>query len=101
MTSTLAWEQGVIYRVALLLGILTDTFPSLVLTSVLPSQSTGSVSNASFYAAQFVPPLQVIIPTSLWLVLEMLILLCLLALSIMVLKVARSSIGMTLRLNEG
>jgi hypothetical protein len=106
VTSTLAWEQGIIYIAALLLGILTGallaalSLPSLVLTSVLPSQSTGSVNDTNFYAAQFVPPLQVIIPTSLWLVLGILVLLCLLALSMMVLKVARSSIGMILRLSE-
>jgi hypothetical protein len=106
VTGTLAWEQGIIYTAALLLGILTGSLlaalslPSLVLTSVLPSQITGQVNNTSFYAAQFVPPLQVVIPTSLWLILGALIVICLLALGLMVNKIARSSLGLILRLNE-
>lgn len=104
--STLAWEQGIIYTVALLLGILAGallaalSLPSLVLTSVLPSQVTGSVNNTSFYAAQFVPPLQVLIPATLWLALGALIVICLLALALMMRQVARSSIGVVLRLGE-
>lgn len=106
VVGTLAWEQGIIYTAALLLGILTGSLlaalslPSLVLTSVLPSQITGSVSNTDFYAAQFVPPLQVIIPPTLWLVLGALVVICLLALGTMMRKVARSSIGLVLRLSE-
>ena len=106
VVSTLAWEQGIIYTAALLLGILSGallaalSLPALILTSVLPSQVTGSVSNANFYAAQFVPPLQTIIPPSLWLALAALALICLLALGLMVSKVARSSISLVLRLSE-
>jgi hypothetical protein len=106
VTSTLAWEQGIIYTTALLLGILTGallaalSLPSLVLTSVLPSQITGNVSNSDFYAAQLTPPLQVIIPLTLWLVLCTLVLICLLALALMLNRIARSSIGLILRLSE-
>ncbi|HVU67131.1 MAG TPA: ABC transporter permease [Ktedonobacteraceae bacterium] len=106
VTATMAWEQGIIYTAALLLGILTGallaalSLPSLVLTSVLPSQITGQVNNTSFYAAQFVPPLQVIIPPSLWLALGALVVICLLALGLMVHKIARSSVALILRLNE-
>jgi putative ABC transport system permease protein len=106
VVSTLAWEQGIIYIAALILGIIfgallaTLSLPALVLTSVLPSQTTGSVSNTDFYAAQFVPPLQTIIPASLWLALAALIAICLLALGLMVFKVARSSISLVLRLSE-
>ncbi len=106
VTATLAWEQGIIYTAALLLGILTGallaalSLPSLVLTSVLPSQITGQVNNASFYAAQFVPPLQVIIPPSLWLILGALVVICLLALGLMVNRIVSSSLGLILRLNE-
>ena len=105
VVGTLAWEQGIIYTVALLLGILAGSLlavlslPSLVLTSVLPGQ-TGSVSNTNFYAAQFVPPLQVVIPITLWLVLGALVLVCLLALGMMMRRVANSSIGVVLRLSE-
>lgn len=105
VVSTLAWEQGIIYTAALLLGIFAGallaalSLPSLVLTSVLPGQ-TGSVNNTNFYAAQFVPPLQVVIPVTLWLVLGALIVVCLLALGAMMRKVAHSSIGVVLRLSE-
>ncbi len=105
VVSTLAWEQGIIYTAALLLGILAGallaalSLPSLVLTSVLPGQ-TGSVNNTNFYAAQFVPPLQVVIPVTLWLVLCALVVVCLFALGTMTRKVARSSIGVVLRLSE-
>jgi hypothetical protein len=104
--STLAWEQGIIYTAAVLLGILFGallsllSLPSLILTSVQPSQATGSVSNTNFYAAQFVPPLQVIIPVSLWIILGALVAICLLALGLMVHNVARSSINLVLRLSE-
>ena len=104
--STLVWEQGIIYTAALLLGILIGSLlaalslPSLILTSVLPSQITGNINTANFYAAQFVPPLQTIIPGTLWLVLAALLAICLLALSLMLYKIARSSIGLMLRLSE-
>ncbi len=106
VTGTLAWEQAIIYTTALLLGILIGSLlaalslPSLVLTSVLPSQLSGSISNASFYAAPFIPPLQIAIPLSLWLILAALLLSCLLALSLMVTKIARSSLSLVLRLSE-
>lgn len=107
VTATLAWEQGIIYTAALLLGILAGSLlavlslPSLILTSVLPNQSAaGSTSAASFYAAQFTPPLQVIIPLSLWLILAALVLICLLALGLMIAKIARSSLSMVLRVSE-
>jgi FtsX-like permease family len=104
--STLAWEQGIIYIAALLLGILIGSLlaalslPSLILTSVLPNQITGNINTANFYAAQFVPPLQTIIPGTLWLVLGALLAICLLALSLMLFKITRSSIGLMLRLSE-
>lgn len=106
IVSTLSWEQGIIYTAALLLGILTGSLlaalslPALILTSVLPSQITGSINNTNFYTAQFVPPLQVVIPTTLWLALGVLIVICLFALGLMVFRVVRSSIGLMLRLSE-
>ena len=106
VVSTLAWEQGIVYTAALLLGILTGSLlaalslPSLVLTSVLPSQETTHISSANFYAAQFVPPLQVVLPVSLWLALGVLVVICLFTLGLMVYKVARSSISLVLRLSE-
>jgi hypothetical protein len=106
LISTMAWEQSCIYTTVLLLGILvgsllaTLSLPSLVLTSVLPGQNGENVSNTSFYAAQFAPPLRVIMPATLWLILGTLVLSCLLTLSMMVRNVTRSSLGETLRLSE-
>jgi hypothetical protein len=104
--STLAWEQSFIYTAAVLLGILvgallaTLSLSALVSTSVMPNQITGQVSNSSFFAAQFVPPLQVSIPLTLWLVLGGLVVLLLLALGLMMQKIVASSLSMVLRLNE-
>ena len=106
VTATLAWEQGIIYTSALLLGILvgsllaTLSLPSLILASVLPSQITNDTGSADVYAAQFIPPLQVIIPLSLWLILAALVLICLLVLGVMAFKIAHSPLSMMLRLSE-
>lgn len=105
VVSTLAWEQGSIYTTALLLGILVGTLfaalslPSLVLTSVLPAAGER-ISVTSFSTAQFVPPLRVIVPATLWPAFGALALVCLLTLTAMVRNVARFSLGITLRLNE-
>lgn len=104
--STMAWEQSCISAAALLLGVLVGSLlavlslPALVLTSVLPDQASGSINNASFYTAQLVPPLQMVIPTTLWLIPGALLLACLLALGMMVRNVTHMSAGEMLRLSE-
>lgn len=106
IAGTLAWEQVIIYTTAMLLGFLFGwllsilVLPALVFTSILPNQITGSVDSQTFYAAQSTPPVQIVIPSALWLALGALIVLCVVALSMMVRIVARPSIAQVLRLNE-
>jgi hypothetical protein len=104
VSATLAWEQGSIYTAALGLGMLVGalltalSLPSLVLTSVLPGQSDQG--NATFYAAQFVPPLHIVMPATLWLILGAQALACLFAVGVMVRNVAHTSPGKMLRLSQ-
>lgn len=106
IAGTLAWEQVIIYTTAILLGFFFGwllailVLPSLVFTSILPSQITGSVDSQTFYAAQSTPPIQIVIPAALWLALGVLIALCIVALGMMVRIVSRPSIAQVLRLNE-
>ena len=106
IAGTLAWEQVIIYTMAILLGFLFGwllaefALPALVFTSILPSQITGSVDSSTFYAAQSTPPIQVVIPQALWIALAALIALCIVALGMMVRVVSRPSIAQVLRLNE-
>ncbi|HET8841232.1 MAG TPA: FtsX-like permease family protein, partial [Ktedonobacteraceae bacterium] len=106
IAGTLAWEQVIIYSIALLLGFLAGwllavlALPSLVFTSVLPDSATGAVDSATFYAAQNTPPVRIMVPSALWIVLGGLVLLCIVALGMMVRIVSRPSIAQVLRLNE-
>ena len=110
IASVFSWEQGILYASAALLGIaggvlLSDlVLPTLVFTSVLPSQLagqiTGSIPSAEFFAAQNAPPLQIIFPPSLAVALGTLGMICLLALAMMVYGVSRPSMQQVLRLNE-
>jgi len=106
IAGTLAWEQVIIYTTAILLGFLFGwllsilVLPSLIFTSVLPSQITGNVDSRTFYATQSTPPIQIMVPAALWLALGALIVLCIIALGMMVRIVSRPSIAQVLRLNE-
>jgi ABC-type antimicrobial peptide transport system permease subunit len=106
IAGTLAWEQVIIYTTAMLLGFLFGwllsvlALPSLVFTSILPGQISGSVDSQTFYAAQSTPPIQIVIPSALWIALGVLIALCIIALGMMVRIVSRPSIAQVLRLNE-
>ena len=106
IAGTLAWEQVIIYSTALVLGFFFGwlfsllVLPSLVFTSILPSQVSGNVDNQVFYAAQNTPPIQIVIPAALWIALGALIVLCIIALGMMVRIVSRPSIAQVLRLNE-
>lgn len=106
IASTVGWELIVVYTTALLLGILfgwllaTLALPSLVFTSILPSQVSGGVDTQTFYAAQNAPPIALVMPAQLWLVLAAVIALCIGALAMIVRIVSRPSMGRLLRLNE-
>lgn len=104
LVSILTWEQGIVYTCALGLGLIFGlllsslTLPALVFTNASPDQIlTG---NVNFYALQNVPPIHVTIPTSMLLVVGLLILVCLLVLGSMVRTVSRPSLSQALRLNE-
>ena len=80
------------------------TLPSLVFTSVSQSGSSSDVAGtdtaSNVYTLQNVPPIHLVIPTSLIWVLVGLILICTLVLGLLVRTVAHPSIRQTLRLNE-
>jgi hypothetical protein len=106
LASTLGWEQVIIYSLALILGFLAGwlmaelALPSLIFTSIAPNSVTDAVSSSTFYAAQLTPPIQIVVPSVLWVVLASLVLLCALALSMMVRVATHPSIAQVLRLNE-
>ena len=75
-----------------------------VFTTILPSQVagriTGIIPGSELYAAQNVPPVQVIIPTSLVLVLGALFVMCVIATETTTRTIALPSTGQVLRLNQ-
>lgn len=104
LASLLAWEQGMVYAISLLLGILFGLFLSLVTVPVLvfssiPMNGTAT-SNGQFYALQRLLPMQIVFPPSLLLALCILIGVYLLALGMLERFVRSLSMGQTLRLNE-
>ena len=105
VAGVLTWEQAIIYATAMVLGILFGillsalVLPSLIFTSVASGVSNGT-SSGEFYAIQNVPPIQLIIPTSLILALVVLVIICIIAIAIMVRIVSRPSLSQALRLNE-
>jgi hypothetical protein len=106
VAGVLSWEQGIIYAVALLLGIGFGTLlsllvvPALVFTGTSSGGSADDPSTGAFYASQGVPPIQVVFSPWLWLALALLAGICGVALWMMVRVVSRPSLGQTLRLNE-
>ncbi|HEY0755767.1 MAG TPA: FtsX-like permease family protein [Ktedonobacteraceae bacterium] len=87
ITSLLAWEMAIILATALLLGFLFGAL--LIVTSVAPLVFTGvlpgtlaDVSNAALYTLQQVIPVTIVVPSSVFLVLAVLVMLCLLAISL-------------------
>jgi len=105
IASVLLWEQSIVYTTSLVLGMLFGIFlsllalPTLVFTSV-GGAGSGQMTNGEFYVIQSVPPIQVVIPLSLWLTLAVLLVICVVAIGMMVRIVSRPSISQTLRLNE-
>src|SRR5439155_5222101 len=68
IVGVLFWEQCIVYTTSLGLGIIFGVFlstlalPVLVFTSAGPNSQIGT---GQFYVMQSVPPIQVVIPTSL------------------------------------
>ncbi len=106
LASVLTWEQALIYTTSIVLGVLFGAIlsalivPALVFSSVAPSGTSSDPSSGTFFVSQSVPPIQIIIPSSLGLALAVLIAICLLALGMMIRVVSQPSISQTLRLNE-
>ncbi len=106
IASILACEQGIIYLLAVALGILCggilslQLLPALVFTSATISGAFGDISSNTFYAIQNQPSVRVLIPSSLALVLAILLAVASIALTVMVRAVSQPSMSQTLRLNE-
>lgn len=106
IASVLTWEQGIIYTTAIVLGVIFGILlsalvvPTLVFTSVGSNGPNSDISSGSFYIAQSVPTIQVIVPLSVGIALVVLIAICVVALGMMIRVVSQPSISQTLRLNE-
>jgi putative ABC transport system permease protein len=106
VAGVLAWEQCIVYLMALVLGLLFGLFltftvvPTLVFTSV-PVSGLGSVlSSNQFYGLQSAIPVQIVFSPLLVVVLITLIIVCALVVGTMVRVVSRPSLGQMVRLNE-
>ncbi len=105
VASILTWEQCMTYVTSIILGTIGGilfsklVLPYLVYTG-LTSAANSDTSSAQYYLAQSVPPVQIIIPSSLSLILASLAAICIVVLAMMVFTASRPSINQTLRLNE-
>jgi putative ABC transport system permease protein len=106
LAGILSLEQSIIYTFALGLGMLFGvvlaklSLPSLIFTSISTNAAGSTLSTGQFYIYQSVPPVEVVIPASLEIALAALIAICIVAISIMVRLVSRTSLNSALRLNE-
>ncbi len=106
VASVLAWEQGIVYMMALVMGVLFGLFltftmvPTLVFTSVPTSGQGSLLSSDKFYALQSVIPTQIVFSSSLVIALLVLVVICVVVLSMMVRVVSKPSLSQMLRLNE-
>ncbi len=106
LAGILTWEQSIIYVIALVLGVVFGivlsalALPSLIFTNVAVSGFNGSISSGQYYILQTVPPIEIIIPSALWIIFAIIVAICVTALVMMVRVAARPSISQTLRLNE-
>lgn len=106
LASIIAWEQSIIYLTALLIGVVFGAMlsllalPALVFTNVAISGFNSSIVSGEYYILQTVPPIQIIVPSSLGIVFILIVAICIVALGMMVRVASRPSISQTLRLNE-
>jgi len=110
LASVLTWENGIVYTmiafVSIICGTLLSTLvlPTLTFTTILPSQVagriTGIIPGSELYAAQNIPPLQVIIAPSLIIVLGILLVICLTATGTTTRIISTPSAAQALRLNQ-
>ena len=104
IASMLAWEQGLIYAVALALGVILGAL--LIITAVPALVSTNattpatSISSTEFFVIQHVLPVQIALPPSLGIALGALALICVGAIALMAHIVSAPAISQTLRLSD-
>ena len=102
----LLWEQGIVYVVAIALGVVfgivltSVSVPVLVFTSLPQHGPMSSLSIDDLYLLQHAFPAQIIVPGSLDLIFVLLVLICLVALVIMIRTALNPSISSELRLSE-
>lgn len=101
LTRVLLWEQGIVYSISILLGLIIGLILSvLVLPVLVIANSIVNLSNFDTSRLN-IPPVESIYPLPLMgLALGLLVLLCLVAILLMTRIAARASIGQALRLNE-
>ena len=106
LAGMLMWEQSIIYITSLLLGLLFGALlsllalPVMIFTSVATTGASSDLSSSAFFIVQNIPPIQIVLPSTLWVILGALVGICIVALGLMVRVVSRPSISQTLRLNE-
>ncbi|GER85306.1 hypothetical protein KTAU_39410 [Thermogemmatispora aurantia] len=106
LAATLAWEQGLIYVIAIVLGTVFGlvlawlVVPALLFTGAPSGGSGSSAGSTALYVSQRVPTVQLIFPPALLALLAALALICVLALILLVNLVTRLTVARTLRLNE-
>lgn len=104
IASLFLWEQGIIYSLALLLGLLFGMLlaftvvPMLVFTGVPPG--SFNQNGFDFITLQHIIPVQVALPFSLLLALLAFVAICVIALGLMVSLVLRRSMSQELRLQD-
>ena len=101
LTSVLLWEQGIIYSISIVLGLVVGLVLSVLVLPVLVI-ANSIVNLDSFDTTRLnIPPVQAVYPLPLMgLALGILVIICLLAIVLMTGIVAHASIGQALRLNE-
>jgi hypothetical protein len=102
VASVLLWEQGIVYSVGLVLGVVLGlVFALAILPAFIFSPVTSVGSIETFYVAQSLPPVRVAIPVlSLLVLFAGLVVVCILALLLMLRIIVRPQIGQALRLDE-
>lgn len=105
LASVISWEQGVIYLLMFVLGILAGVvlsvmvLPVLVVTSIATVDASGTTVSSGVALQQILPSVSVFIPPTLGVVLALLVVICLAALGMMVHTILRPALSQTLRLN--
>jgi len=104
--SVLLWEQGIVYAIALVLGIVSGVLfallvvPTLTVTSIPVTGILSTVSSSEFYVIQHMLPAQVVLPPTLALLLPALVVVIALTLWVIVREVVTPPLGQTLRVDE-